>query len=77
MPAFQFNVDVDGVAVVTFGTALEWILPPTFFITPLGLLTRGLIIGLGDQWRYDNDATDPSWALNNTSTDPGWVVNDV
>lgn len=77
MPAFQFNVDVDGVAVCTFGSALEWVLPPTFFITPLGLLTRGLIIGLGDQWQYDDDSTSPSWTSADSSTDPGWTVSDT
>jgi len=77
MPAYQFNVSVDGVSVVTQGVVLEWMLPPTFFITPLGLLTRGLIIGLGDQWRYDETAVDPSWAASGTAIDPGWVVDDI
>lgn len=78
MPAaFQFNVEVNGVAVVMFGAAMEWILPPTFFITPLGLLTRGLVVGLGDQWRYDDTSTDPSWATAENQVDPGWAVDDL
>jgi hypothetical protein len=77
MPAFQFNVDIDGAALATAGLVLEWVLPPTFFITPLGLLTRGLIIGLGDQWQYDDDSTSPAWASADSSTDPGWVVSDI
>lgn len=77
MPAYQFNVDVNGIALVTQGFAFEWLLPTTFFITPLGLLTRGLIIGLGDQWRYDDTSSDPAWASSDTAQDPGWTVSDV
>lgn len=77
MPAYQFNVRPDGVALATFGGTFEFDLPPSFFVTPLGLMTRGLVVGLGDQWRYANDSTDPSWAVGAAGTDPGWVVNDL
>lgn len=75
MPAFQFNVEIDGIAAVTRGIALEWMLPPTFFIAPLGIVTRGLLVGLGDEWRYSDTSASPSWALSDSSTNPGWTVS--
>lgn len=77
MPAFQFNVAIDGFALSTFGHYLEWMTPPYNYVSPLGILTRGLIIGLGDQWRYAENATNPAWASADTSTNPGWVVDDI
>ncbi len=66
MPSYQFSVDTDGIAVSTNGVAFEWNTFSTLFITPLGLMTRGLVVGLGDQWQYSESAGDP-----------GWVVDDI
>lgn len=77
MPAYQFNVEVCGFATVTQGELLDWAVPPYVYVAPLGIMTRGLLIGLGDEWRYADTSGDASWVLDNTSADPGWVVNDI
>ncbi len=64
--AFQFTVKVDGISLVTRGLAQEWPVPPTFFLTSLGLVTNGLVVGKGDFWQYADIAVDP-----------GWVVDDI
>lgn len=64
--AFQFVVEIDGIAVVTKGLAQEWPIPPTFFLTPLALVTNGLIVGKGDFWQYAD-----------TPADAGWVEADI
>jgi len=63
--------------LVTGGLAQEWDLPPTFFLTSLGLVTNGLVVGKGDFWQYSDEENDPSWAVDETVTDPGWAVDDV
>lgn len=78
MPAsYQFNVEVNGVALATQGQYLDWETTPYVYVSPLGIMTRGLIIGLGDQWRYADTASDPVWASADTSADPGWVISDI
>ena len=77
MPAYQFNVEPSGYALTVNGEILEWDLAPTLFISPLGLMTRGLVVGLGDQWQYSETQVSATWISSNTSTDPGWVVDDI
>jgi len=67
MPAFQFNVAVDGLALLTQGQLLEWDAPSHAFISPLGLMTRGLLIGLGDQWQYSDSPEEICWESDDTA----------
>ena len=71
MPAYQFNVEVNGAALLTQGQQLTFILPPTYFVSPLGIMTRGLSVGLGDQWRYAESSADPNWIVSETGSNPG------
>lgn len=67
MPAFHFYAIPDGLALTTQGFVYGWIgsttTPIAQYITPLGLLTRGLVVGQGDFWHYAETISDAGWEI--------------
>lgn len=65
MPAFQFYARPDGLALTTQGLVYSWIgsttVPIYQYLTPIGLLTQGLVIGEGDFWHYGESIGIAGW----------------
>lgn len=68
MPAFQFYAIPDGLALTTHGFAYGWLgsttTPIAKYITPLGLLTNGLAVGLADFWDYSETISSANWQVS-------------
>lgn len=72
--AFKFYVTVDGYAVLTEGLVYSW--SNTVYITPIGLLTDGLVVGEGDFWQYADAPGNASWANAENPQNANWTYVD-
>lgn len=62
MPAYQFTVRIDPLALLTEGFVYEYDYPNTTeYVTPLGLETGGLVVGYGDFWHYVEVISNANW----------------
>ena len=63
MPAYQFYyVGVDGLCVTLYGLQFDYNLGVSSFVSPVGLMTHGLIYGDGDYWQYDDNVQTITWS---------------
>lgn len=65
-----FHVGIEGLNLVTRGLAYEYSGVTmsgftTVYVTGVGLVTQGLVFGLGDFWQYADDPQDAGWTLVN------------
>ncbi len=64
--AFQFyNTGLEGLNLVTRGLVYEYDGTSVEYITGVGLVTGGLVYGLGDFWKFADNAQTISWTLVN------------
>lgn len=63
--AYRFFVQLDGLALSTEGFVFGWngatLQAYTEYITPMGLLTDGFVVGMADFWQYGDDPANANW----------------
>lgn len=72
MAAFQFNVTIDGNNLLMQGlvynastnTNSAPLAAPYYLLTPIGLLTNGLVFGKSDFWSYNDNVNTITWTLS-------------
>lgn len=62
MPAYQNNVEIDGLALSTKGFVYDS--QNVDLITPIGLELQGLCVGKADFWQYIHTDQNAHWILD-------------
>lgn len=62
--SFQlYYTGIEGLNLVTRGLVYEYDTTTVEFITPLGLVTQGLVFGTWDQWSYADNPANAGWVF--------------